>query len=139
MTNLKEKLEHNWRQKTLENLEKDLWNKSTFDSKLVTRCYELRKVILEKFTTEDLRLMIGQQLGLKYLLPLAIEILKKDLYSEGNLFPGDLLKSVLSINRSFWNENKKYWKQVDSLIKTKRQELLKNKISTIKFDTAFDE
>ena len=89
------KLENNWRQKTLENLEKDFWGKPDFDSHLVTRCYELRKLPLDNFTTEDLRIMIGQEIGLDYLIPLAIEVLTIDLFAEGDFFEGDLLKNVL--------------------------------------------
>ena len=65
------KLENNWRQKTLENLEKDFWGKPDYDSHLVTRCHELTKLPLDNFTTEDLRIMIGQQISLDYLIPLA--------------------------------------------------------------------
>ena len=135
MTQAEIKLEHNWRQKTLENLEKDIWDQPDFESHLTTRCYELRKITLNKFTTEDLRIMIGQQIGLKYVVPLAIETLTKDIFSEGDLYPGDLLKTLLHIDTSFWALHKEYWKQLDDLIKDRRQELNKFKISTDKFDS----
>ena len=47
------KLGNNWRQKTLENLEKDYWGNPSYDSHLVKRCHELRKIPLDSFTTED--------------------------------------------------------------------------------------
>src|SRR5690349_15443526 len=97
------KLENNWRQKTLENLEKDFWGEPTYDSHLVKRCHELRKIQLERFTTEDLRLMIGQQFSLDYLMPLALETLSANLFAEGDFFEGDLLKNVLSVNTEFWD------------------------------------
>ena len=109
------KLEHNWRQKTLENLEKDFWDNSKCDSNLLKRCWELRKVTLDKFTTEDLRIMIGQQIGLNYLFPLAIESLTKDLFSEGDFYPGDLLKSVLSVDTNFWNTHKEWREKTATL------------------------
>jgi hypothetical protein len=44
------KLENNWRQKTLENLEKDKWNTFDSDSRLIKRIKELRKVPLDNFS-----------------------------------------------------------------------------------------
>jgi CDI immunity proteins len=136
MTNTENKLEPNWRQQTLENLEKDRWDTPNFESHLAKRCHELRKVTLNKFTTEDLRIMIGQQIGLNYLIPLAIESLTNNLFSEGDFYPGDLLKSVLSVDTNFWNTNKEYWTKIDNLIKDRRQELMQTKISTVKFDAS---
>src|SRR3954465_15505893 len=97
------KLENNWRQKTLENLEKDYWNNPAYDSHLVRRCHELRKLPLGKFTTEDVRIMIGQQISLDYLIPSALEVLTIDLFAEGDFFEGDLLKNVLAIKTDFWD------------------------------------
>ncbi|MCW5909657.1 MAG: hypothetical protein KIT62_01225 [Cyclobacteriaceae bacterium] len=128
------KLENNWRHKTLENLEKTTISKSTYDSHLVRRCTELYKIPLDQFTTEDLRIMIGQQIGLKFLMPLAIETLSQDLFAEGNLYEGDLLKSVLSVDTVFWDNNKECWQNLNELIKDRRQDIKKAKFDTINFD-----
>ena len=128
------KLENNWRQKTLENLEKDFWGKPDFDSHLVTRCHELRKLQLDNFAIEDLRIMIGQQISLDYLIPLALEVLTIDLFAEGDFFEGDLLKNVLAIETNFWNENKNYWAALNNLIKDRRSEIIAHKFDTTNFD-----
>ena len=128
------KLENNWRQKTLENLEKDFWSNPDYDSHLVKRCHELRKIPLDNFTTEDLRIMIGQQIGLNYLIPLALEVLTKDLFAEGVFFEGDLLKNVLAIKTEYWNDNKNYWLTLDALIKDRRNELNNHKFDISNFD-----
>ena len=128
------KLENNWRQKTLENLEKDYWSNPDFDSHLVSRCHELRKVKLDNFTIEDLRMMIGQQIGLDYLIPLALEVLTIDLFAEGDFFEGDLLKNVLSIKTDFWVDNKSYWLALDNLMKERRDEINAHKFDTTNFD-----
>ena len=128
------KLENNWRQKTLENLEKDYWDKADYDSGLVRRCHELRKIALENFTIEDLRIMIGQQISLNYLIPLALEVLAKDLFAEGDFFEGDLLKNVLAIDNAFWDNNKNYWTTLDSLIKDRRKEIEDHTFDTSNFD-----
>lgn len=128
------KLENNWRQKTLENLEKDYWRNKDYDSHLVRRCHELRKLPLNNFTTEDLRIMIGQQISLDYLIPLALEVLTIDLFAEGDFFEGDLLKNVLAIKTQFWDNNKYYWIMLYNLIKDRRNEIDMHKFDIVNFD-----
>ena len=124
------KLENNWRSKTLENLEKDNWGPPSLDDGLlVQRTMELRRIPLDQYFIEDLRIMIGQEFGLSYLLPIALEALEKNLFAEGEYFPGDLLNMVLQIKHSFWVENKVYWRQLDELIKGRMAELKEHKPS----------
>lgn len=133
-------LENNWRHKSIENLEKqNFGNPNEAPTNMVKRCLELCKVPLDQFTVEDLRLMIGQDFSLRHLIPLAIEHLKTDIFVEGDYFPGDLLKNVLSVDTKFWEENKTLWTEINELIKNKRHELSLQKIPTSSFDTAFDE
>lgn len=128
------KLEKNWQQMTLENLEKDFWDIPTYDSFIVRRTSELRKIQLSSFTTEDLRMMIVQKFSLEYLIPLALETLRKDLIAEGDMYEGDLLKSVLSIGTEFWNDNKSYWTELNELIKDRRKEIEEKQIDLCNFD-----
>ena len=130
------KLENNWRQKSLESLEKKTWPALSADegSYLIKTCNSLRKKQLQDFTTEDLRIMIGQEIGLYFLIPLAIETLTDNIFAEGDYYEGDLLKNVLDVNAKFWNDNKDYWKQVNELIKNRRQELKEMKFDLSKFD-----
>jgi hypothetical protein len=109
------KLENNWKSKTLESLENEVWLHNDFGSHLVSRTQTLRKIPLDKFTTEDLRIMIGQEIGLDYLIPLALEVLTKDLWAEGDFFEGDLLKNVLVVKTDFWNNNGNYWTMLNNL------------------------
>jgi hypothetical protein len=127
-------LENNWRQQTLEKLENEYWGIETYDSHLVKRCQELRKLPLGKFETEDLRIMIGQQIGLDYLIPLAIEVLTIDLFAEGDFFEEDLLKNVLAIETEFWNNNKNHWIALYNLIKDHRSEIVAHNFDSTKFD-----
>lgn len=79
---------------TLEQLEKDVWPEPGFQSNLTLTCYELRKKELSKFTVEDLRIMLGQSIGARYLLPMAIKILKENPFAEGDFYEGDLLDAI---------------------------------------------
>lgn len=130
------KLENNWRQKSLESLEKKTWPALSSDegSYLIKTCNSLRKKQLQDFTTEDLRIMIGQEIGLYFLMPLAIETLTNDLFAEGDMYEGDLLKNVLDVDTKFWDDNKNYWQQLNEIIKDRRKEITKKKFDISKFD-----
>ncbi len=117
MTSTKRKFENNWKSKTLENLEKDFWGEPTYDSHLVKTCHRLRQKLLQEFDTEDLRIMIGQNIGLKYLIPMALETLKDNVLAEGDLYEGDLLKSVLTSDKDFWENEKDNFEDLEKLIR----------------------
>jgi hypothetical protein len=85
---------------TLEMLEGDIWPAPEFTSHVVTTCHELRKKQLCDFTIEDLRLMIGQSIGLKYLLPKAMEFIAENPFAEGDFYEGDLLLAVVKTSQN---------------------------------------
>lgn len=91
------------RRKSLQELERDDWGEPDYDSSLVQTCHRLRRVSLADFTTEDLRIMIGQKIGLLFLVPLALEKLEEDPLAEGDYYPGDLLNVVLQLPETFWS------------------------------------
>lgn len=120
---IKTRFEKNWTSKSLESLEKDIWGEPEYDSYLVTTCHRLRKKQLKDFGIEDLRIMIGQNLGLKFLIPLAIDRLKENILAEGDFYEGDLLKAVLTSDANYWKEDKEYW--------TKTIDLFNDNIETL--------
>ena len=131
------KLDPSWRRKSLEALEQQDWGDPvTAPTNLIQRCIELSKVPVDIFTLSDLRLMIGQQFGLPFLMPIAIERLQDDMFVEADYYEGDLLSNVLEVNAEFWKTNQSYWVQLHHLISDNRQELKRRKISTAKFDSA---
>lgn len=105
-------------------------------SYLIKTCNSLRKKPLQDFTTEDLRIMISQEIGLPYLMPLALETLTNDLFAEGDMYKGDLLKNVLEVNTKFWDDNKNYWQELNEIISDKRQEIAKMKFDSSNFDSS---
>ena len=90
---------------TLEQLESDVWPAPEYSSSLVRKCHQLRKKPLAEFEVEDLRIMLGQQIGEKHLVPLALERLSENILAEGDFYEGDLLNSVLRLPASFWKAN----------------------------------
>lgn len=126
-------LENNWRYKSLENLEKDKWPVDHSEYRLVNRVAALRKIPLNEFSVEDFRLMIGQEVGLTYLIPLAIEVLTDNILAEGDMYEGDLLQSVLRVNVGFWIENKSYWLAVKELLTEDIKRIKQMKINVTAF------
>jgi len=80
---------------TLEQLEGHTWPETTYASALVTTVHRLRKKQVSEFAVEDLRIMIGQGVGLPYLIPRAVEVLEGDPFAEGDYYRGDLLAAVI--------------------------------------------
>jgi len=77
---------------SLDQLEGDVWGPPKYDSHLVTTCHRLRSKPIGEFDIEELRIMIGQNIGLPFLLTLAVDILEKNPWVSGDMYPGDLLK-----------------------------------------------
>jgi hypothetical protein len=89
--------------RTLDAVDPPAWDPVMPDATfLVRRCHELRTKPLRDFTVEDLRIMIGQQIALKHLVPLALERLQADPLVGGDCYPGDLLASVLRADAAVW-------------------------------------
>ena len=123
--------ENNWMQKSLESLEKNIWPSINYEeeSYLVGTCNKLRKIQLKDFEVEDLRVMIGQDIGLKFLLPLALEELNKDILVEGDYYPGDLLSTVLNSDKGFWKENPNYKNELIAIIENQSDRIKNEEVS----------
>jgi hypothetical protein len=132
----------NWKSKTLETLENDYWGEAKYSSHLFTTCHKLRKKIINDFSIEDLRIMIGQNIGLEFLIPIALDKLTENILSEGDFYEGDLLLNVLRSDSSYWKLNKNDWEAMCYLFEQKRH-ILDNSdnIESIKNDwyTAYSE
>ena len=111
------------RTKSLQQLEQHDLGEATFDSYLVTTCHRLRRKPLDEFTVEDLRIMIGQKIGLPYLLPIALERLKDDPLAAGDYYPGDLLAMVVSADDSFWSTRPDLFRQIREIVRRVQEAL----------------
>lgn len=105
------------RDKTLLELEGEQASVSTVDSHLVKAVRRLRELPIRHYRTEDLRLMIGQGMGLPYLVPIALEVLEADPFAEGDYYPGDLLKMVTSVPREFWSDHPSYRRRAAHIVR----------------------
>ncbi|WP_405159077.1 contact-dependent growth inhibition system immunity protein [Paenibacillus sp. FSL H8-0283] len=103
--------------KTLEELENDYWDEPNFASSLVIQVHQLRKKPLCELNNEDLRLLIGQQMNLDYLLRIALEKLIQNPFGSGDLYIGDLFCSVLKVEKEYWNEHQELKNELNEVIR----------------------
>jgi hypothetical protein len=104
---------------SLEQLEGTSWGESPITSYVVTTSYALRRNPLEDATIEELRLAIGQppfERSLCYLIPLAVEHLRTNPMAQGDFYEGDLLKNVLEVPTSYWNEHPEQRNEVAAVV-----------------------
>ncbi|MCX4682999.1 contact-dependent growth inhibition system immunity protein [Kitasatospora purpeofusca] len=105
------------RDRSLEELEHDCWPAPSGDeTRLVATVLELRRKPVGDLTVEDLRLLIGQSVGLVHLLPLAVDILRGDPLAEGDMYEGDLLAAVLSRGAEVWHRIPGLGEEVRSIV-----------------------
>nr|WP_199038412.1 contact-dependent growth inhibition system immunity protein [Dyella sp. ASV24] len=91
--------------KNLTQLEGKDWGHSSSESYIERGCHELRYKPLADMDVEDLRLLIGQNIGLRYLMPIAFDVLRQNPLTEGMHYPGDLLSAALRTEPGFYDEN----------------------------------
>jgi hypothetical protein len=121
-------MENNWKSKSLQNLEKGPVTAVEYSSNLVKRCTELSSQPLNEYSVEDMRVMIGQQIGLDFLVPLALDQLNTNILSEGDYYPGDLLTAVLKIDKVFWSKNILLLKRMSELVGINKDILVQSNI-----------
>ena len=103
------------RNKSLQDIDGEDWGEPTYDSHLVKECHRLRRVPLCQFGVEDLRIMIGQHIGMEHLMPLALEYLRADPLAEGAYYSGDLLAAVLRAGKKFWQQHVDWQREVGAI------------------------
>ena len=88
---------------SLEQIEGDAWGDPPQGAtRLVRTAHDLRRKPIATLTTEDLRLLIGQQIGVDVLVRCALALLSDDPLAEGDFYPGDLLVAVMKLPPQFW-------------------------------------
>jgi hypothetical protein len=93
------------RSKSIEDLDAIVWPPPALDSYVARKGFNLRMKPLASLTDEDLRVGLEQQIGLDYLVPIALERLDTAPLVEARLYPGDLLDGLLNVPATFWDRN----------------------------------
>lgn len=93
--------------KSLQELDGQDWGEPMGPTSLIVECHRLRRVPIDQLTGDNLRMLIGQRIGLDCLVPRSLELLANDpLLERGHgLYPGDLLWVLLMRPHAFWAEH----------------------------------
>jgi hypothetical protein len=103
--------------RSIEEIEGTRWGYPPSDAtRLVVTAYRLRREPIGELTVEDLRLLIGQQVGTAVVVPRALEVLGERPLAEGDMFEGDLLCSVLRIKGDFWSARPELADAVEAVV-----------------------
>ncbi|HEV8053139.1 MAG TPA: contact-dependent growth inhibition system immunity protein [Parachlamydiaceae bacterium] len=105
------------RSKSLQELERITWEKPEYPSHLVATCHYLHSLPLKQWNIENFRMMIGQNIGLKFLIPLALNYLHKNPFAAGDMYPGDLLVNLLRADPDFWDQHPQYCEEVHKIVR----------------------
>lgn len=106
--------------KSIEELENSYWEDSDFDSYVVRTVQAARKKPLSELSNEEIRVLTGQKVGLKYVLSMAVAILKRNPLANVRLYEGDLLSCVLRLSPSDWSDNPVDFREFQSLLRANR-------------------
>jgi hypothetical protein len=74
---------------------------------MAARCIRLQKIPLHELSDADVRLLVGQGIGLKYLVPKALGRLVVEPLLQTDYYAGDLLSALLRIQQEYWIERPK--------------------------------
>ena len=88
------------------------------DTPLVQMCLRLMRVPLSELTTENVRMLVLQQIGLKHLVPLALDKLEANPFAAGNHYAGDLLHAVVEVSPDFWASEPELRSRLDGIIRS---------------------
>ena len=110
--------------KSIEQLENNFWPTTVKSPTVLTeKCYHYRRLPVKRLNTEQTRLLIGQNIGLEFLIPKALKILYFNILAKGDFYPGDLLMAVMNCEEEYWNSHLDLKTELIELITQKREEI----------------
>lgn len=100
-----------------------------FPTSLVVRCEAALSAPLKDLDAGQICLLINQDAGREYVLPLAIDILRENPLVEASNYRGDLLAACLRLDPAFWADHRDMWVDLFQIL-----EELKSTIDDLKPD-----
>ncbi len=98
------KIEIEWH-KSLDELDGVWGDADVSDTYLVKNCHTLHRKQLSSLTREEIRLCLSQKIGVRWILPLAINILLQEPLACGDMYEGDILSNALRLPQQEWERN----------------------------------
>lgn len=90
---------------SIEELENCIWGEAELDTYVIQTTLVARKKAISQLTHEEIRVLISQKVGLKYVLPIAVAILNNNPLEEVRHYEGDLLSVCLKLSFEDWSDN----------------------------------
>ncbi|MET9598637.1 MULTISPECIES: contact-dependent growth inhibition system immunity protein [unclassified Streptomyces] len=106
---------------TLEALEGDIWPEPPDEStSLVKAVHRLRRLPVGELSAYELGRLIGQDVGLPWTLPLALEILRETApdQKDGGFYDDDLLSAVLTRKAETWTAHPDLARELRQILDT---------------------
>lgn len=124
-------------EKSIAELERKHWPKLGPEaSHFHRRCYDAVTKPISTLSVADLRLLISQDIGLGFVVPIALEIVEKDPLLESEHFRGDLLTAILSASKDFYREHPAIHARVEKLLGVLPAAL--DRLDHVDFDTTVE-
>lgn len=108
---------------SIEELEQDFWGEPSFSSYVVTTCHKARQKSIKDLSYEEIRCLIGQKIGLRFVLSVAIDILQANPLIDVIYYEGDLLLAVLRLDLDDWKYNQDELKTFISILQENRSKI----------------
>jgi CDI immunity proteins len=106
---------------SLEQIEDEAWGDPPDDATtLMTTVHNVRRKPIGSLTAEDLRVLVGQKVGLDVLVPRTLARLEQEPLLEGDFYPGDVLAAVLRVPPSYWSGNPEQLTRLERVISSIR-------------------
>ncbi|MBZ9639855.1 contact-dependent growth inhibition system immunity protein [Streptomyces sp. PSKA30] len=108
------------KEKSIEELEGDRWPDPPMDTTaMVWRVSELRRRPIKDLAVEDLRRLIGQDIGLRWLLPVALDFLRETAPEESvtGWYDDDLLSAVITRKEPVWRSTPELAQHLDETVR----------------------
>ncbi|MEV8460389.1 MULTISPECIES: contact-dependent growth inhibition system immunity protein [Streptomyces] len=108
------------KEKSVEELEGDRWPDPPPDStNLVLSVHALRRRPIKDLAVEDLCRLIGQDVGLQWLMPVALDLLRETAPQESKTgwYDDDLLTAVLTRKGSLWRSRPEFARHLDGTVR----------------------
>ncbi|WP_430377103.1 contact-dependent growth inhibition system immunity protein [Streptomyces sp. B1-3] len=107
------------RSKSLEQLDGERWGEPPPDAtSLVRTVHEWRRRPIGMLEPDELARLIGQDIGLPWLLPLAVEILRDEAteQSGGGFIDGDLLYALVTRSPEVWSDHPEIARELKGVV-----------------------
>lgn len=86
---------------SLEQLEDDYWGDPPVNTTyLIETCHRLRQVPVDELEAEDFRILLGQQMSMRILVPGALRLLERDPTAQTHT--GTLFEAVWRVPEAYW-------------------------------------